>query len=330
MSVLVVGSVALDSVQTPFGKVDDVLGGAASYFSLAASTFTDVQMVGVIGADFPQQHIDLFGTRPIDLSGVQRVANGSTFRWAGRYDYDLNVAHTLDTQLNVFGDFDPQLPESYRSSEFVYLANIVPSLQLNVLSQVRKPQFVGLDSMNFWISNPETKRDLGRVIERVDAVFMNDAEIRQYTGTYHLLQAARQLLSAGPKVVLIKKGEHGALAVSREGVFVAAAYPLEEVRDPTGAGDSFAGGFMGHLGETGDTSWNGIRRAMAYGSVVASFAVEDFSVQRLTTLTREDVRKRLQLLREVTSFEADILEAEATPNDAFRGRYSGPPARTTL
>ena len=308
MSVLVVGSVALDTVQTPFGQVDDVLGGAASYFSLAASTFTDVQMVGVIGSDFPRQHIDLFRSRPIDLTGLQRVQNGATFRWAGRYDYDLNVAHTLDTQLNVFGDFDPQLPEAYRESEFVYLANIVPALQLNVLSQVRKPRFVGLDSMNFWIGNPDTKRDLGKVIERVDAVFMNDAEIRQYTGTYHLMQAARQMLDLGPKVILIKKGEHGALAVSREGVFVAAAYPLEEVKDPTGAGDSFAGGFFGHLGETGDTSWTGIRRAMAYGSVVASFAVEDFSVQRLTSLKRDEVRQRLQLLREVTSFESDVLE----------------------
>jgi sugar/nucleoside kinase (ribokinase family) len=302
-----VGSVALDSVQTPFGRVDDVLGGAASYFSLAASTFTDVQMVGVVGDDFPKQHIELFGTRPIDLTGLQRVKDGATFRWAGRYDYDLNVAHTLDTQLNVFADFDPRLPDAYRASEFVYLANIVPTLQLSVLEQVRKPKFVGLDSMNFWIGNPDTKKDLAKVIERVDAVFMNDAEIRQYTGTYHLLQAAREILSAGPKVVLIKKGEHGALAVSREGVFVTAAYPLEDVKDPTGAGDSFAGGFMGHLGETGDTSWAGIRRAMAYGSVVASFAVEDFSVQRLTSLKRDEVRERLQLLREVTAFEADVL-----------------------
>ncbi len=307
MSVLVVGSLALDSVQTPFGKVDDVLGGAASYFSLAASTFTDVQLVGVVGADFPRQHLDLLRTRPIDLSGLQRIQNGKTFRWAGRYDYDLNVAHTLDTQLNVFADFDPQLPSDYRSSEYVYLANILPSLQLSVLEQVRQPRFVGLDSMNFWIGNPETKRDLGRVIERVTAVFMNDAEIRQYTGTYHLLQAAREILALGPRVVLIKKGEHGAMAVSAEGVFVAAAYPLEEVKDPTGAGDSFAGGFMGHLAESGDTSWNGIRRAMAYGSVVASFAVEDFSVLRLVDLTRDDVRERLQLLREVTSFEADLL-----------------------
>jgi sugar/nucleoside kinase (ribokinase family) len=309
LSVLVVGSLALDSVQTPFGRVDDVLGGAASYFSLAASTFTNVQLVGVIGTDFPQRHLDLLGTRPIDLDGLQRIQNGKTFRWTGRYDYDLNVAHTLDTQLNVFADFDPLLPEHYRESEYVYLANILPSLQLNVLEQVRRPRFVGLDSMNFWIGNPETRGDLTRVIERVTAVFMNDAEIRQYTGTYHLLQAAREILELGPRVVLIKKGEHGAMAVSREGVFVIAAYPLEEVKDPTGAGDSFAGGFMGHLAESGDTSWDGIRRAMAYGSVVASFAVEDFSVQRLIDLTRDDLRARLQLLRDVTSFQADLLPA---------------------
>jgi sugar/nucleoside kinase (ribokinase family) len=307
LSVLVVGSLALDSVQTPFGEVDDVLGGAASYFSLAASTFTDVQLVGVVGADFPQEHLDMLGTRPIDLSGLQRIQNGKTFRWAGRYDYDLNVAHTLDTQLNVFAEFDPQLPADYRSSEYVYLANIQPSLQLNVLSQIRAPKFVGLDSMNFWIGNPDTRKDLTKVIERVTAVFMNDAEIRQYTGTYHLLQAARHVLDIGPSVVLIKKGEHGALAVSREGVFVMAAYPLEEVKDPTGAGDSFAGGFMGHLAESGDTSWQGIRRAMAYGSVVASFAVEDFSVERLKTLRRDELRERLGLLREVTTFEADLL-----------------------
>lgn len=309
MTVLVVGSLALDSVQTPFGSVDDVLGGAASYFSLAASTFTNVQLVGVIGADFPQPNLDMLTTRPIDLHGLQRIQNGKTFRWAGRYDYDLNVAHTLDTQLNVFADFDPRLPEQYRETEYVYLANIQPSLQLNVLEQVRRPRFVGLDSMNFWIGNPETRGDLTRVIERVTAVFMNDAEIRQYTGTYHLLQAAREILELGPRVVLIKKGEHGAMAVSREGVFVIAAYPLEEVKDPTGAGDSFAGGFMGHLAESGDTSWDGIRRAMAYGSVVASFAVEDFSVQRLIDLTRDDLRARLQLLREVTSFQADLLPA---------------------
>jgi sugar/nucleoside kinase (ribokinase family) len=311
LSVLVVGSVALDSVQTPFGQVDDILGGAASYFALAASTFTDVQLVAVVGSDFPKEHVELLGTRPIDLAGLQHIANGKTFRWAGRYDYDMNVAHTLDTQLNVFADFDPQLPDAYRASEFVYLANIVPTLQLSVLEQVRKPKFVGVDSMNFWINNPDTKRDLTKVIERVDAVFMNDAEIRQYTGTYHLLQAARQILDQGPSVVLIKKGEHGALAVSREGVFVTSAFPLEDVKDPTGAGDSFAGGFMGHLGETGDTSWAGIRRAMAYGSVVASFAVEDFSVKRLIALTREDVRQRLQSLRELTSFELDVLSVSS-------------------
>jgi len=264
-------------------------------------------VVGVVGGDFPQQHLDLLTSRPVDITGLQKVPNGKTFRWAGRYDYDLNVAHTLDTQLNVFADFDPSLPEAYRRSEYVYLANIVPSLQLRVLEQVCQPKFVGLDSMNFWIGNEDTKRDLTRVIERVTAVFMNDAEIRQFTGTYSVLQAARQILELGPRVVLVKKGEHGAMAISREGVFVMAAYPLEEVRDPTGAGDSFAGGFLGHLAETGDISWSGIRRAMAYGSVVASFVVEDFSVQRLMRLTRDDVRQRLKLLHEATSFEADLL-----------------------
>jgi sugar/nucleoside kinase (ribokinase family) len=307
LSVLVVGSLALDSVQTPFGKVDDVLGGSSSYFSLAASTFTDVQLVGVIGSDFPAEHIDLLKSRPVDVTGLTRVPNGKTFRWAGRYDYDLNVAHTLDTQLNVFADFNPSLPDSYRQTEYVYLANIVPSLQLRVLEQIKQPKFVGLDSMNFWIGNEDTKRDLTRVIERVTAVFMNDAELRQFTGTYSVLQAARQVLELGPRVVLVKKGEHGAMAVSREGVFVMAAYPLEEVRDPTGAGDSFAGGFLGHLAETGDISWAGIRRAMAYGSVVASFAVEDFSVERLRSLGRDDVRERLKLLRDATTFEADLL-----------------------
>jgi sugar/nucleoside kinase (ribokinase family) len=309
MTVLVVGSVGLDTVTTPFGHVEDVLGGAASYFSLAASTLTDVRLVGVVGGDFPDRHVQTLEARGVDLAGLQRVPDGKTFHWTGRYDYDLNVAHTLDTQLNVFAGFQPRLPDGYRDSPFVYLANIQPTLQLDVLNQVQQPKFVGVDSMNFWIGNPETRAQLSRVIDRVDAVFMNDAEIRQYTGVYHLLQAARNVLEQGPRVVLIKKGEHGALAVSREGVFAAAAYPLESVQDPTGAGDTFAGGFMGHLAETGDTSWNGIKRAMAHGSVVASFTVEDFSVTRLLSLTRDEVRERLRLLRDLTSFELQPLPA---------------------
>src|ERR1700716_423555 len=260
MTVLVIGSIALDSLETPFGKADDILGGAGSYFSLAASVLTPVQLVGVVGADLAETHLDTLRSQGVDLQGLQRIANGKTFRWKGRYEFDMNVADTLDTQLNVFGEFQPNLPESYRETEYVYLANITPKLQLDVLDQVRKPRFVGLDSMNFWIGNPDTRADLTRVIERVNAVFMNDAEIRQYTGKYNLFEAAREVLNLGPDVVLMKKGEHGAVAVPREGIFVGAAFPLETVKDPTGAGDTFAGGFMGQLAESGDTSWSGVRR----------------------------------------------------------------------
>jgi len=301
--------VAFDSVETPFGKVNEVLGGAASFFSFGASLFAPVKLVATVGADFPEEYLAWFKSRNIDLAGLQRQANGATFRWVGDYGYDLNVAHTIDTQLNVFADFKPQLPESYKDVEFVYLANIMPALQLEVLSQVRKPKFVGLDSMNFWIGNPETKAILGDVIKKVDAVFMNDAEIRQYTGTHNILVAARELLDQGPSVILIKKGEHGAVAVSREGVFVASAFPLESPQDPTGAGDSFAGGFMGHIAQTRDTSWPGIRRAMAYGSVVASFAVEDFSVRRLLSITADDVRHRYAELEQLTALEAQLFSS---------------------
>src|SRR5918911_1015929 len=304
MPVLVVGSVAFDSIETPFGRADDVLGGAGSHFSLAASVLTPVRLVGVVGGDMPDEFLDLLRDHGVDLEGLQHVEKGKTFRWAGRYEYDMNVAHTLDTQLNVFADFKPDLPESYRDTEFVYLANIIPRLQLDVLDQVRRPQFVGLDSMNFWIDNKDTRADLARVIERVDAVFMNDAEIRQYTGTYNLFEAARQILNQGPRVVLMKKGEHGAVAVSEDGIFVAAAYPLETVKDPTGAGDSFAGGFMGRLAQTGDTSWEGIKRAMVFGSVIASFAVEDFGLGGLLAMSRERIEQRFETLRQYTSFEA--------------------------
>jgi sugar/nucleoside kinase (ribokinase family) len=304
MTVLVIGSIALDTLETPFGKAEEQLGGAGSYFSLAASVLTPVQLVGVVGADLPERHLDTLRNHGVDLQGVQRVADGKTFRWKGKYEYDMNVAHTLDTQLNVFGDFQPNLPDNYRATEYVYLANITPKLQLDVLDQVRHPKFIGLDSMNFWIGNPDTKKDLTEVIKRVNAVFMNDAEIRQYTGKYNLFEAAREVLSLGPQVVLMKKGEHGAVVVSREGIFVAAAYPLETVKDPTGAGDSFAGGFMGHLAESQDTSWAGIKRAMIFGSVIASFAVETFGTDGLLQMKREAIHDRYETLRQVTLFEA--------------------------
>jgi sugar/nucleoside kinase (ribokinase family) len=310
-TVLVVGSIALDNVETPVGRETGVLGGAGSFFSLAAAPLAPVRMVGVVGADFPEPHIKLFRARGIDLDGVERVPHGRTFHWSGSYDYDMNVAHTLDTQLNVFGDFAPRLPDAYRDSEFVYLANITPRLQLDVLDQVRRPRFVGLDSMNYWIGNPDTRADLARAISRVDAVFMNDAEIRQFTGMYNLYEAARAILDQGPSVVLMKKGEHGAVAVSRDGIFLSAAFPLETVKDPTGAGDSFAGGFMGQLARANDTSWPSIKRAMAFGSVIASFAVEDFSVRRLVSVTPAEIAERYEVLRQCTAFEA-LLEPTAT------------------
>ncbi len=305
--VLVVGSVAFDSVETPFGKANNVLGGAASFFSLAAGLFAPVRLVATVGSDFPEDFMNHFVARGIDLAGLERRSDGATFRWVGDYGYDLNIAHTIDTQLNVFADFKPQLPESYRDSKFVYLANILPSLQLDVLNQIRNPEFVGLDSMNFWIENPKTKAILAQVIARVDAVFMNDTEIRQYTGKYNLIAAGRAVLAQGPKVVLIKKGEHGAIALSSHGIFVTSAFPLDAPKDPTGAGDSFAGGFMGYLAATGDTSWAGIKRAMAYGSVVASFAVEDFSVHRLLSLTIAEVCDRYATLSDMTALEAQVL-----------------------
>lgn len=309
--VLVVGSVAFDTVETPFGRAENVLGGAASFFSFAASHFSPVRLVATVGRDFPEEFLGWFGRRPIDLGGLERRSDGETFRWVGDYGYDLNVAHTIDTKLNVFADFKPQLPASFRETEYVYLANILPSLQLDVLGQVRAPKFVGLDSMNFWISNPDTRAVLAKVIDRVDAVFMNDAEIREYSGEYNLVAAARKVLDQGPRVVIIKKGEHGAMAISRDGIFVASAYPLESPKDPTGAGDSFAGGFMGHLAASGDTSWAGIKRAMAYGTVAASFAVEDFSVKRLLEIDLERIRTRYNDLRNLTALEAQ-LELEAS------------------
>lgn len=304
MTVLVIGSIALDTLETPFGRAEEQLGGAGSYFSLAASVLTPVQMVGVIGSDLPERHLETLRSHGVDLTGVERIQNGKTFRWSGRYEYDMNVAHTLDTQLNVFGDFKPSLPETFRQTEYVYLANITPRLQLDVLDQVNNPKFVGLDSMNFWIGNPDTKADLTEVIQRVTAVFMNDSEIRQYTGKYNLFEAARDILRLGPRVVLMKKGEHGAIVVSDDGIFVAAAYPLETVKDPTGAGDSFAGGLMGHIAESGDTSWAGIKRAAVFGSVIASFAVETFGTEGLLRMTRDAIEQRYEILRQTTMFEA--------------------------
>lgn len=281
MSIVVVGSVALDTVETPFGKVDGALGGSAVYFSLAASHYADVRLVGVVGTDFPAECVELLRQRRVDVAGL-RYEPGETFRWAGRYDYNLNDCQTLDTRLNVFATFRPRLPEAYRDAGVVFLANIDPALQLEVLGQVRRPWLTAMDTMNYWIAG---KRELvTEVMRAVDLVLVNEAELRQYAGTYSLHAAARQVLALGPRAVVVKKGENGAVVFAEGVYFVAPAYPVTEVRDPTGAGDSFAGGLLGHLANQGQLTPAALRRALVHGSVVASFTVEDFSVRRLLTI----------------------------------------------
>jgi len=298
--VLIVGSVALDTVKTPLGRVEDALGGAAVYSSVAASYFAPVMVVGVVGEDFPKEHLEFLASRGIDTAGIH-TSPGKTFRWAGSYEFDLNQAHTIFTELNVFAQFRPKIPQAYRSTRFVFLANIDPELQLEVLDQVRKPKLVACDTMNFWIEN---KREaLIEVLKRVDVAFMNDAEARQFVGTTSLVRAASVIRGFGPKTIIIKKGEHGAL-MCRDGIcFAAPSYPLEEVVDPTGAGDSFAGGFIGYLAHTGDTSERNIRKAIIYGSTMASYNVEGFSLDRLRRLTPRDISSRYNEFKEIVFFE---------------------------
>jgi sugar/nucleoside kinase (ribokinase family) len=308
MSLLVVGSVALDSVETPFGRKEDVLGGSASYFSTAASFFGPVRLVAVVGEDFPDEHVAFLRSRAVDLSGLSRTP-GRTFRWKGRYEFDLNQAHTLDTQLNVFAAFSPELPDAYRDSEFVFLGNIDPDLQRRVLDQVRSPRFVACDTMNFWI---ESKRaSLLETLKRVDILLVNDAEARQLAGEHNIVKAAQSILSMGPRRVVVKRGEYGALFFGGDEVFAASAYPLADVFDPTGAGDSFAGGFMGYLARAGRVERGSLRRAIVLGGVLASFAVEEFSLDRLRRLTPAEIRGRYGEFRQLGHFddlELDLFE----------------------
>ncbi|WP_298440076.1 PfkB family carbohydrate kinase [Geobacter sp.] len=300
MGILVVGSVAFDSVETPFGRVEDVLGGSATYFSTSASFFTDVNLVAVVGDDFPREHVDFLKSRNIDLRGLVREA-GETFRWKGKYGYDLNEAQTLATHLNVFESFTPRIPAEYRDADYLFLANIDPELQMEVLSQVEKPRVIACDTMNFWISSkPEALR---RVIEKVDIFIINEGEARQFTGEVNLVKAARAILGLGVKTLIVKRGEYGVLMFSDSSVFAAPAYPLEEVFDPTGAGDTFAGGFMGCLANTGDLSEAGIRQAIIFGSVMASFNVEDFSLERLKRLDYREIENRYRSFKSLTHFE---------------------------
>jgi len=297
--VLIVGSIGLDTIETPFGVVEEVLGGAASYASTAASFFSEVRMVGVIGEDFPAEHLEYLHGREIDLTGVQR-APGKTFRWNGFYEFDMNQAHTLATHLNVFEHFRPTIPPAYADTPYVFLANIDPDLQLAVLDQVTSPKFVLADTMNFWIDG---KRDqVLEVFKRVDAVTLNDAEARQLCDTTSLVNAGRQLLNMGPKVVIIKKGEHGALLFTQRDYFATPSFPLEEVHDPTGAGDTFAGGVIGYLAFTDSIAAETIRKAIVYGTVLASYTVEDFSLHRLSRLELGEVMVRYAEMRRITAF----------------------------
>jgi len=306
MSLLVVGSVAFDEVETPFGKCEKMLGGSASHFSISASFFTDVNVVAVVGGDFDQEELQKFSQRGIDTSDLERIPEGKTFRWGGKYDYDLNVCKTLYTDLNVFASFEPKLSARSKSARLVFLGNIQPDLQRMVREQVTEAQLVALDTMNLWI---ETARDsLIRTIQRVDILIINDAEARQLTANPNLIKAARTILSWGPKALIVKRGEYGAAMFTAESYFAIPAYPLESVFDPTGAGDTFAGGFMGYLSSQEDLDEAAMRRAMIFGSVMASFNVEEFGTSRTERLTHDEINERFQAFKTITHFDAIPFE----------------------
>jgi sugar/nucleoside kinase (ribokinase family) len=301
MSVLVVGSVAFDAVKTPFGERTKALGGAATYFSLAASFFTKVKVIAVVGNDFTDNERSVFLDRDIDISEMQHVPDGKTFFWQGEYGYDMNTAHTLDTQLNVFGNFNPALSEAARHMPYVFLGNILPGLQRTVREQMTNPRLVALDTMNYWIEN---QRDsLLETLRGIDMLLINDAEARELGGSSNIIKAAHSILQMGPKTLIVKRGEYGA-AMFRDGAYFAMpAYPCENVVDPTGAGDTFAGGFIGYLGATDNPDESAIRRAIIYGSVMASFTVEDFSCDRLRRLKPQEINQRFREFKKITHFE---------------------------
>ena len=302
-SVLVIGSVALDSVETPFGKAEDVLGGSATFFAASASLLAPVQLVGIVGKDYPVDRLEALAQRGVDLAGLE-CAEGESFHWRGRYRHDLNSAETIETRLGVFSHFRPKIPEQFRDAPFVFLGNIDPRLQLEVLRQVSKPRLVACDTMNFWIES--RRSDILALLSQVDILTINDAEARQLTEQVNLVKAARWIMEHGPRHVIIKKGEHGAFMFTRSSVFYAPAYPLEEVFDPTGAGDAFAGGFIGYLARTGDLSEPNLKRAVVYGSAMGSFAVERFSIERFLEIGSEDIVKRVREFHRLVAFEEDL------------------------
>lgn len=306
MNLLTVGTVAFDDIETPLGKADRAIGGAATYIALAAAQFTDrVQLVSVIGDDFPKDTLKYLESVGVDLSGLQVKEGEKSFFWAGRYHNNMNARDTLDTQLNVLADFDPILPDSYKNADYVMLGNLTPQVQMRVIEQLnQKPKLIGLDTMNFWMDN--TLSDLKDVLEKIDVLIINDEEARQLSGEYSLVKAAEVIKEMGPKTLVVKKGEHGALLFENDEIFFAPALPLSEVIDPTGAGDTFAGGFMGYLAQTDDTSFENMKRAIIYGSAMASFCVEKFSIERLLNLTQEEIKNRIERFVKLVNFDAQL------------------------
>ena len=305
MSLLVVGSLGIDTIETPFGKVENVLGGSATYISTAASYFAaPVRLVGVVGGDFTEKYIDFLESRDIDLEGLQIIKEGKTFRWGGRYHYDLNMRDTLFTELNVFERFDPVIPQAYRKTKYVCLGNIDPVLQRRVLEQIERPKLVIGDTMNFWITGK--KDELRRTMKFMDVFVINETEARQLTEEPNLIKAAKRIIQMGPKIIIIKKGEHGALMLTENTIFSAPAYPLENIYDPTGAGDTFAGGFIGYLAKMDDVSDDTLKRAVIYGCTMASFCVERFSLERFHDLSYLEIQDRFREFKELSKFEEEV------------------------
>ena len=307
MSLIVVGSMAFDAIETPFGKSDKIIGGAATYIAWSASNFTrPVKQISVVGGDFPKQELKKLEARGVLMEGVQIKENEKSFFWSGRYHMDMNTRDTLETQLNVLGTFRPVVPESYQDCEFLMLGNLAPSVQMSVINQLKnKPKLVVLDTMNFWMDSAMS--DLDKVLKKVDVLLVNDSEARQLSGQYSLVSAARAIMEMGPKYLIIKKGEHGALLFYEDKVFFAPALPLEVVFDPTGAGDTFAGGFIGHLASSKDISFETMKAGIIVGSAMASFSVEKFGTARLQELTREDIDNRIQMFRDLTKFDVALV-----------------------
>jgi len=307
MSLIIVGTMAFDAIETPFGKTDKIVGGSATYVAYAASNFVKpVQQISIIGYDFPQEELADMKSRGVEMDGVVVIPDKKSFFWSGRYHEDMNSRDTLITDLNVLADFDPKVPNSYQGAEFLMLGNLVPAVQMSVIKQLKqRPKLIVMDTMNFWMES--ALDDLKDVLKQVDMLMVNDAEARQLTGQFSLVKAARQIMTMGPKYLIIKKGEHGALLFHGDDVFYAPALPLEDVFDPTGAGDTFAGGFMGHLAKSGDISFENMKRGIIVGSAMASFCVEKFGPTRLKEVTRSEIDARIQQFKDLVSFEIELL-----------------------